>query len=510
MRFATVEQSRKIDQSSQENYELPGELLMEAAGSGAAREIDQSFYPEIKSGAIAIVCGPGNNGGDGLVLARHLHSMGHRDVTVFLPMGVNKGKELFQTQLSRVQKQGLRVIDLQETPEKQDQLKSSRLVVDAIFGTGLVSDPAREASDSIRGLIDLMNSLKAPKVSLDIPSGLDADRGIVHGVCVRANMTITFGLAKPGFFVSEGPLHIGRLRVLPIGFPYEVLRGEATTHFGFTEKLARRYLPKRSASSNKSDHGHLLVIAGQKGTWGAAILSSMAAYRMGTGYVTLASFEDSSKVVAETPEVMTAEIDDEELWSNKKISAIAIGPGMGVNQRSADLIQRLKDEKRERVVLDADALTTCVQFGLFPLPASWVITPHSGELSRILKVDAKTINRDRFGFAKKASCELGCHVLLKGFRSVLAFEDRCMVIMSGNSSLAKAGTGDILTGMVGGLLAQGLPALQGTATAAYIHGRMADEWLKQGNDKRTLTASDLSQHLPQLMGRLAGKAPLGL
>lgn len=501
MRIETIEQAQEIDSISQKVYKLPGELLMESAGSGAAREIDQAYYPELKSGMTAVICGPGNNGGDGLVLARHLHSMGHRDITVYTLAAVEKQSVLFKAQLERVELQGLRVIDLLAEPQKSAQFNSAKLVVDAVFGIGLRSDVESPYSD----IIDRINGTKVPVVSLDCPSGLNCNSGVVCRAAVRANMTVTFGLAKPGFFVCEGPLHVGRLRILSIGFPYEVLRQVATTHFAFNEKLARRYLPKRKQTSKKTDHGHLLVYAGHQGTWGAGVLCASSAYRMGTGYVTLASFTDPKEIVGQHPEMLTTTVKESMSW-DKKISAFAVGPGLGVSKETADLIQWLRDNQCERVVLDADALTTCVQFDLFPLPESWVLTPHSGELARILKMEARAIDADRFSAAQKAFEVTGCHVLLKGFRSVLAFEGRCMVILAGNSALAKAGTGDVLTGMIGGLLAQGLPTLQATATAAYIHGRIADEWVRVGNDKRTMTAGDLRDHLPNLMGRLAGGA----
>jgi NAD(P)H-hydrate epimerase len=317
-------------------------------------------------------------------------------------------------------------------------------------------------------------------------------------------MTITFGLAKPGFFVNEGPSRIGRLRVLSIGFPFEVFRKTAVSHFGFNEKLARRYLPRRKDTSNKTDHGHLIVFAGKSGTWGASVLTASAAYRMGVGYVTLASFEEPVDAIKTLPEVLTARADDPKIWQPGKWKAVAIGPGLGVGQKTADLLVRLRSSGVESVVVDADAITTCVEFDLFPLPKTWVMTPHAGELSRILKIDAKTIEKDRYTYALQASVQTGCHVLLKGFRSILAYQDRCMVILAGNSALAKAGTGDVLTGMIAALLAQKVEPVQAAATAAYIHGHMADEWVRIGNDKRSLTASDLRDQLPVLMSRLAG------
>ncbi len=501
MRIATCDQCQSIDQSSQEEFLLSAEILMESAGTSAAREIDQSFLPELTRGSVGIVCGPGNNGGDGLVVARHLHSMGHRDLQVFLMAEPDSQTELYQKQLQRISKQGIRIIDLWNQPEDTSLFKNLELLVDALFGIGL----SRDIEAPYSQVVEAMNSARCAKVSLDIPSGLDGDRGAVRGIAFSADQTLSFGLAKPGFFVSQGPSHVGRLRVLSIGFPFELLRKLATSHFAFGEKLAKRYLPKRPNSGNKSSFGHLMIIAGSPGTWGAGLLGATAAYRIGSGYVSLVSFEDPQKVINDQPEIMTGVWGAEGLLK-KMPSAFAVGPGLGVSEKTKDVIEHLKSIAAESVVIDADGITTCVQYDLFPLPKSWVITPHAGELSRILNVESTVIEQDRYRYALKAAEVTGCHVLLKGFRSVLAYEDRCMVIVAGNSALAKAGSGDVLTGMIGGLLAQGLPAVQGTATACYLHGRMADEWIRSGKHKSSLMPSDLSQHLPSIMERLGGGA----
>ncbi|MBC87396.1 MAG: NAD(P)H-hydrate dehydratase, partial [Bdellovibrionaceae bacterium] len=312
---------------------------------------------------------------------------------------------------------------------------------------------------------------------------------------------VTFGLAKPGFFIADGPIYVGRLRVLPIGFPHEALRSLATTHFCFNEKLARRYLPKRGVRSNKSDHGRVVVVAGREGMWGAGLLCASSAYRVGAGYVTWASFEVPSEHLIEAPEILTSHVDDPELWKSSDL-AVAVGPGLGVTEETAKLIESLK-EKDFPVVLDADAISACVKFDLFPLPSHWILTPHTGELSRIIGKSIGEIESDRYLAALLGSERTGCHLLLKGYRSVLAYQHRAMVINSGNSALAKAGTGDVLTGMIAGLLAQKVEPIQATATASYIHGRMADEWVRSGHDRRSLNASDLRNHLPTLMSRLA-------
>jgi NAD(P)H-hydrate epimerase len=498
MRLATVDQATQIDELSQKVYGLTAEVLMESAGGLATREIDLTFLPELTRGSVAVVAGPGNNGGDALVVARHLHSSGHRNLNVLLAAPQKKRSEMFKLQLKRAELQGLRIYDALSEPAQLELIRSASLVVDGVFGIGL----KRAVGEPFLRVIEVMNSSKAPKVSLDAPSGLNSGTGRVEGLAVRAAMTVTFGLAKPGFFVSEGPAHTGKLRVLSIGFPYEALRGVATSHFLFTEKLARRYLPIRRESSNKSDHGHLVVMAGSPGFWGAGMLASSAAYRMGSGYVTWASFEQPLEVLKEIPEVLTAHVNDESIWSGGRLSAVAIGPGLGVSVQTAELIERLKGVEGLPVVVDADAISTCVEHGLFPLPENWVVTPHSGELARMLRLNAKDLEKDRFHACAEACALTKCHVLLKGFRSVIAFNNRYLVVHAGNSALAKAGTGDVLTGMIGALLAQGLETTMAAATAAYLHGRLADEWIRSGQDKASLTASDLKALLPQIVARL--------
>lgn len=498
MRLATVRQAAEIDELSQKVYGLTGEVLMEAAGALAAREIDQAYFPELSRGTVGVVCGSGNNGGDGLVVARHLHSAGHRDLVVFYLPGASKSA-LFEMQLKRAELQGLKIIPLHQQPEKWELIRSTSLVVDAIFGIGL----KRPVEGEFRKLIDLVNSLQVPVVSLDTPSGLNCDTGVVEGATVKASMTLSFGLAKPGFFVSDGPSYAGKVRVLPIGFPHESLRGVATTHFLFNEKLARRYLPTRSATSHKAQHGHALILAGSENTWGAGVLASLAAYRMGCGYVTWAADKAPLKQLESAPEVLFSSLEHvAKNWS--RFQSVVIGPGYGVGESTAQLIVELKKQNLKNVIVDADAITSCVEYNLFPLPPTWVITPHAGELSRILKVSSQELNQDRFRWAQKAAEVTGCHVVFKGFRTVIAYQDRVMVINAGNSSLAKAGTGDVLSGMIAGLLAQGPDTLPGTATAIYVHGRLADEWVRSGHDKSALTASDLTHHLPQLLSRLAG------
>jgi ADP-dependent NAD(P)H-hydrate dehydratase / NAD(P)H-hydrate epimerase len=511
MRLASVEQSRRIDELTQSDHGLSGEILMEAAGALSAEDIANSFADQIQGSRVAVVCGPGNNGGDGLVVARHLHSMrlsfGIKEIIVFLAAPQEKWGGLFKTQLDRcrrVEGEGLKIEPVSQNFERALG-GSFGILVDAIFGIGLRS----RVEAPYTHLIESMNRSKIPIVSLDTPSGLDADRGVAQGIAVRADRTLTYGLAKPGFFVSDGPRHVGRLKTLSIGFPEEVVRRIAVDRFAFTSSSLLRLLPKRRASSNKTHHGHALMLAGSPGMWGAGLLSASSASRVGAGYVTLASHEEPLEVLRDSPEILTAYANDEALWKRKKWTAVGIGPGLGTDDRTHRLLCRLIQENDAPVVADADAITVIAEGRLWPLPPNWVITPHAGELARILKdtgVSARDIEGDRFRFATEAAERLGCHVLLKGFRTVVASGGKAAVILSGNAALAKAGTGDVLTGMIVGLMAQGLRPSAAAMCGAYIHGKMADEWVRSGRFAGSLQASDLREILPGLMAKLA-RAP---
>lgn len=504
MRLATSSQSKLLDEKAEKVYGLSSEVVMEVAGALAALEIQQSFFPELSRGRVAFVAGPGHNGGDAMVVARHLHGAGFRDLIV-LDLGITRNQSsLVQTQRDRAKSFGIPYVESPSLVEGKAQLDKCTLIVDGLFGVGL----ARAVQSPYAEWVEAMNASRAPKVALDVPSGLSADTGEVSGVAVKAVSTLTFGLPKPGFFTGSGPAYTGRLRVLPLGYPQALVREVATTHFAFTEKLARRYLPKPSDRSNKSTHGFLQVFAGRSGMWGAAVLSSLAAFRMGAGYVHLSSLEDPQEIVATHPEIMTSKIDPQSNFIHPKATALAVGPGLGVGPEVQAVLEKVKRESRLPVLLDADALNFVKSLG--SLPSHWVLTPHAGEMGRMLGVDALEIEKNRIHYVRQAAKIFGCVVLLKGFRTLIAFEDRVMVVLSGNSTLAKAGTGDVLTGMIGSLLAQGLPSLQATATAAYLHGRMADDWIRLGQDKLSMTAGDLTEILPSLLSRLRGEswAPL--
>ncbi len=498
MRLASRSECQEIDRRSQSEYGVSAEILMEAAGVAAATAIRES-YPNTTS--VVVVCGPGNNGGDGLVVARQLHSTGRPGIQVVAVGPAEKRSEPFQLQLERCRKCGIAIVDY-PSAGAMEAVQQASLIVDAIFGIGLRG----EVNDPYRGLILAINESAAPVVSLDTPSGLDADRGVKCGVAVRAEQTLTFGVAKRGFYIGDGPLLTGRVKILPIGFPYQLVREVAVQTKLFTSRTARYVLPRRRARTHKATYGHALIIAGSPGMWGAGVLSAHAAYRMGAGYVTLASSGELMELSATEPEILTADAFDERIWNSPRWRAAAVGPGLGVSDQTEELLRRLVASGCPNVVVDADAITVAAQRGLFPFPPTWILTPHTGELSRILGMSAEEIEADRFEAVRRATERTGCIVLLKGFRTIVARGPCAWVIGSGNSTLAKAGTGDVLTGMIVGLLAQGLRPLRAAAAAAYVHGRLADDWVKTGRSKSSLVAKDLYEMLPGLLAKLTGEA----
>jgi NAD(P)H-hydrate epimerase len=487
LRLATAEQAQQIDQQAQSEYSISAETLMEAAGTLAAREIEQLYFSELARGEALVICGPGNNGGDGMVVARHLQSRGRR-VRVLLA-------DEPKSPLLRLQWNRLRNIDVPLASENFD-LNETTLIVDAMFGIGLSKTVGNPWSRWIKAI----NESKKTVVSLDTPSGLNVDTGQVEGAVVHADTTLTFGLAKPGFFMADGPQCVGRLRILNIGFPKVLVEKLAATVSLFTEREAAQALPGRADQTHKGSHGHVAVIAGQPGFWGAGVLASHAAFRIGAGYVTWASHTNPVDQVQQVPECLMAQLDAD--FFAKKWTAIAIGPGLGVTEATARAIDRLKSMPQVPVVIDADGIMAAHQYGLLPLPAYWVATPHPGELARVLETTTEALNANRILAARAAHERLGCVVVFKGFRTVIDDGERTVLIPVGNSALAKAGTGDVLTGMIAGLLAQGVLPRSAAATGAYLHGRIADEFQTQGGDKISLMASDLYKLLPEILANL--------
>lgn len=454
---------------------------MESAGRLSAGKILE-LAPKAKTAVV--LCGPGHNGGDGFVVARELAQKGLAVTSVELSS--EKSSSLRTRKKSELKKPPQPADDFLKKPLKAD------LWIDALFGIGLTKNPEGTAAR----LVEIANSSSGAKIALDTPSGLDVNTGTAK-VCFKARHTLTVGHPKPGFYLNEGPGHCGRIHMLDIGFPENITRHEARSVFLLQSSLVQRWIPRRKPTDNKTKGGRALILAGSSEMPGAAILACRAAKRVGAGYV----YCSEREVLRYSPE--TIPYVSEPL---SKFQSALIGPGLGTGEATRDFLMALKESSLP-VVLDADAWTLAVKEKLGPFPANWLATPHAGELSRLLDVPAFEIESDRLRFAQAAQKQLGCAVLLKGFHSVIAFENFSVIIPTGNVALAKGGSGDVLGGMIAGFLSQGVSPDRAFCLGTYLHGKIADDWLRSGKESLSLAPSDLIEAIPESLLSLRQDLP---
>lgn len=486
MRLATRQECQLIDKLSQEEYGLSGLALMERAGALASErllKLPSAFFQKT-----VVVCGRGNNGGDGLVIARHIFQQ-HKNTEVLVLPGSES--DLFQIQLKKLT---CPVHYIETLEDLLQHLKNSHLIIDAVFGVGL----NRALSQNLCQMIGAINKINAFRVAIDVPSGLNCDTGWDYGAALKAHMTLTFGIAKVGFYINHGPTVCGEIEVLDIGFPTEIVSSVASSVFAVDKSLAKELLPRRHHLSNKSDYGRLAVIAGSPGTWGAGVLSSKAALRTGVGFLYFLSHEDPTQVLGVLPELMTSSVQNFSKWD--QLEAVVVGPGLGTGHDSEKLLSERKWQAP--TVLDADALTLIAR-GQQKLDPQCVITPHTGELSRLMNMTVDELEYDRIKSAREAANKYNCVVVFKGFHSIVSDGKKSAIVLSGNSALAKAGSGDVLSGIIGGFLAQGLPAFNAAILGAYIHGAAADLWVSHGGHESSLLISELIDILPRALSELS-------
>lgn len=474
-RLALRSQCQKLDELGD------GKELMANASHHLFSYIDNQISSHLDIDSILVVAGPGNNGGDALYAAKLLVDSGYKDVEVVLLGGRNKYADDV----------GIDVIPFSESDDIKVKFDRAALIVDGIFGVGL----SKEVVGMYASVISCMNQSLAPVISVDIPSGLDCDTGRALGEAVQAQWTVTFGLGKPGLYMCDGPDLVGEIVCVDVG--YRDVERFANSAFLFDGSVAHKVFPKRASDSNKAMNGKACIIAGKEGMWGAGVLACRGAFRAGSGYVYLNSFEDPKDFLADTPEIIASKIESVESIC-VDYRSYAIGPGLGVDEKVGELISYLKDKGVENVVLDADALSVLAMQNI-ELPSSWLLTPHSGEMARLIGCGALEIESDRISALKKCAEVYGCNVLLKGFRTLVGNMDKVYVINSGNSALATAGTGDVLSGMIAGFLAQGLGILEAANLAGYVHGKCADYWIRRGFSKNSMMASDVLRLLPSVL-----------
>lgn len=515
MRVVTAETMRRLDRKTIEEAGIPGMVLMENAGRGAAGEILRSYSPIPGRKKVAIVAGRGNNGGDGFVIARYLINRGLA-VTVFLlalPEEVKGDAETNLSILLRMQADVRAISGEDAWKAARPEFSACGLIVDAIFGTGLSSD--------VRGLqrevINDMNRSGVPVVSVDLPSGLHADTGEVLGTCVKADCTITFALPKAGLFIYPGADYAGRVKVVDISIPAALIEEEGITDRLLTFDHVCRMFRPRSPSAHKGDGGHVLVVAGSRGKTGAAALCSRGAAGAGAGLVTLAIPESLNSIMeVKLTEVMTEPIpeDDEggpgsgsldavlQLMAGKK--ALALGPGLSTGEEARRLVHGLVEQSAIPMVIDADGLN--VLSGnlevLGRAKAPVVVTPHPGEMARLAGSGTREVQKDRPGTAREFAKRHGCCLVLKGARSLVATPDGSVAInLTGNAGMASGGMGDVLTGMIAGCMAQGYDAAVSARLAVFCHG-LAGDLLSRERGPLGFMAGDLLRVLPRVLRAL--------
>lgn len=511
MKLVTAEQMRELDRRATAEFGVPSMVLMENAG---LRAFDIAYDMLVESGGsrVLVVCGKGNNGGDGFVVARHFHEVG-ADVRVILAGSSEdvKGDALINLEIAR--KSGIAITEISELDDLPMKLAHADLVVDALLGTGVKGDVTGLAAD----VIDAINASEKPVIAIDLPSGLDADTGQIGGRCVIADVTVTFALPKIGLATYPGLDYAGEVFVAEIGIPNKAFETAGiNTHSVDSDDVLVR-LPERAPDAHKGTFGHAAIIAGSVGLTGAAALSSMSAVRIGAGLVTLGIPESLNDILeVKVTEVMTQPLPDKHSRSFSiiahdkalelidKCSTLAIGPGIGRNLETVEFVRQLLPLVEKPMVIDADALYAISEdTSIFKeLKAPAVITPHPGEMSRLAGTPTADIQSNRLEFARTAAREYGVVVVLKGAATVIASPDgSAWVNTTGSPALASGGTGDVLTGSIAGLLAQGLSAVDAAICGVYIHG-LAGEMVAEEVGDAGAAAGDLLPMLPRAIERL--------
>lgn len=502
----TPDQASALDRKTQARG-VAAEALMERAGRAVARAAVDVMGGAYGRRAV-VVCGKGNNGGDGLVAARHLARWGVR-VAVVAVEALADLREPAATNVARLDEvPSIRVLRFSDAALDRELYRAD-IAIDAVFGTGFRGIPEDDWAGAIAGL----NASTAPVVAVDIPSGVNGATGAVEGDAVRADLTVTFGAPKVGAVVLPGAELAGAVRVSDIGFPSDLVRPDT---FLLEPGDVAALLPEREIDTHKRATGVLLIVAGSRGMTGAARLIAEAAGRIGAGLIQVAVptsilpvvqgglVESTFLALPETPAGTVAVSALETLLDHLEgADALAIGPGLSTDEETAELVRRLVHDCPVPLVLDADGLNAFAgrAADLADRKSDAVLTPHVGEFARLSGVSARRLADDRLGHTRALAATAGAVTLLKGSRTLVVTPDGLVRINpTGGPVLATAGSGDVLTGIVGGLLARGTDPVDAACAGAYVHGLagiLAGRSLGEGT-----LASDIALHVPEAVIRV--------
>lgn len=494
----------EIDRFTIEKVGIPGMVLMENAGREVVAVI-REMLGTVEGKNIYIFCGKGNNGGDGYVVARYLLDMG-ANVKTYLVGKIDEVKGDAGSNLRILRGLGHSMLPISSV-EHVNWNNGAHLLVDALLGTGVRG----VLTGLVKELVEKINEDRAPIISVDLPTGVEADTGAVGGTCIQAKTTVTMGYLKNGLLLTPGRKHAGDVIVADIGIPRAVLKEKNIKCFQLTADYVNMVLPKREADTFKNRCGQVFLLAGSIGLTGAAVLSSEAVLRIGAGMALLGIPKSLNATMEEKlTEVMTLplpETDQQSLsFDAKKIisgrfqwaNSLAVGPGLSTHSQSAKLVKWILENFGKPVVLDADAIN-CLKDDkelLKTAKSDLILTPHPGELSKLVGMSTKEILANPIEIAREQANKLNVILVLKGAPTIIASPDGYVFINStGNPGMATAGMGDVLTGAIAGLIAQGMSPLDGALAGVYLHG-VAGDISKSELGEAGLLAGDVLRNLP--------------
>src|SRR2546423_10079416 len=516
MRVLNAAQMREADRRTTEEIGIPSLVLMENAGRQAVAAME-ALVPDLLDRQVAVLCGRGNNGGDGFVIARTLEQRGV-DVSVFLLGRVADVRGDARTNLEILGRLGLTVVEVADSQAWElhfSEVSDCTLIVDAIFGTGLNAP----VSGLIESVIADVNASGIPVVAVDLPSGLSADTPDPIGPSIDACLTITLGAPKLPLVLPPGEMHAGDIVIADIGIPNEIFDAVEGPRVELLTRAAMRDLVSpRSPDSHKGDYGRVLIVAGSRGKTGAAHLAGIGALRSGAGLVTVATPASCQVTIsAMAPEYMTdalnemsdgVDLDEADRVIEMARDVIAIGPGLGQATSTKEFIKRLVDRATTPLVVDADGLNA---FTDDPERLAGregrevIITPHPGEIARLVGMSTDEVQASRMEIARNFAVAHHVYVVLKGHRTLIATPDaKVFINPTGNPGMATGGTGDVLTGMIAAWLAQLLDAEGACKLAVYLHG-MAGDLPGTEEGEVGMTSADLAAHLGDAVMELTGR-----
>jgi hydroxyethylthiazole kinase-like uncharacterized protein yjeF len=489
----SASQCKEMDKQCIDYVGIPGIVLMENAAIGLFKEISdmgESFL---------ILCGKGNNGGDALALCRHLILAGKK-VRVYIVSKDENYSEDFKINFNILKKltdnKNLLFIKSENDLNENviDDIKDYELVVDGILGVGLNKD----LTGMFKRIIEYVNLYARFIISIDIPSGLDCDLGIERGIAIHANITYTFEVIKRGFLSYQAIDCIGNMKILKIGIPEYIKKKNSNNFYILERQEYNQMISKRQVYGHKGDYGRALVVAGRMGFTGAAFITTECTVRAGAGLTTLiCSHEVQEVLCSRFIEAMTLNCDDNNVIELiKGASSIAFGPGIGTGEREKDLLEKVINNSKCPIVIDADGITLIGEnkYLLNNLRGRAIITPHPGEMARFLGITVKEVESDRINIARQIANKYGIIVLLKGYNTVISNGKDIYINPTGNSKMASGGMGDALTGIINAFLSQGVGLNQAALLSAYVHGKIAN---KLGKQVYIVNARDIINELPK-------------